>query len=468
MLRMKRMISLFLTLVIILFIVFPTSAHTPQSSGTYQSADDTGVYSIRFNGSHADITRYSSHTLNAYVDLNSSIRSVCAYRGKIVLLCEDVRRNQLNVFVYYLETDYLEGFAVNNALLYNNTDFGCDNKAIYIEDYRDDREIIAYSYSGSFLGRYRLDGEVNALFAGYRSGMYAVGGDTLYTLSSGRFNALSGSSVETPLFPADSHILVSGHGKVYRIDGNSVSYEFSVDYDGTEASACAIGDTLYYPCGNTINAYDLDSGDKTAYYRASDPVISVYADGNTIIAVGRSDSFSVGQSSFTSLLEQEEGSDGDGAGGGSQHGDAGGGSGGSGQTRSGSGAISSDVYQVDSARFYITGISPDTTVAKFKDNMNYDGYSVAIYRGNNVKKSGNVGTAMTAVFSGDEYIYTYELAVTGDVTGEGSRNSRDLNTLMDYLIDSSDFNGVYLAAADLTGDSRVDVCDAATLKNMIS
>lgn len=479
---MKRVFCICILTVFIICAVVPTSAHTPQSSRTYQSADDTGVYSVRFNGKHADITRFASHTLDAYVDLYASIRSVCAYRGKIVFLCEDVRRNQLSVYVYYLDTDYLEGFVINNELLYNNTDFACDNDAIYIENYRDNHEIFAFSYSGDYLGRYRLDGEVNALCGGYRSGFYAVGSDTLYSFSSGRFNALSGASVETPLFPADSHILVSGYGSVYLLDGNQVTYAFSVDSDSRAASACVIGNMLYYPNGNTINAYDLDTGEKIAYYRTSGQVISVFADGNTIIAVGDSSSVSISQDSFTSLIEQEDAPEEEGADGDShQQGSSGSGSGGGTSNqrvnqsqsqnqnngRSGPSSISSDVYQVDSARFYISGIPPQTTVAKFKANMNYDGYSVTIYRGNAVKKSGNVGTGMTAVFSSDEFIYTYELGVTGDITGEGSCNSRDLTTLMDYLIGSTSFNGVYIIAADLTNDSIVDVCDLATLKSII-
>lgn len=448
---------------------FPSSAYTPYNSRSYQSADDTGVYSIRFNGTHADIIRYSSHTLSAGVDVSSPIRSVCAYRGKAVLLCEDVRRNQLSVYVYYLETDFLEGFVINDALLYNNTEFACDNGAIYIENYRDDHELFAYSYSGTYLGRYRFDSEINTLFGGFRGGIYTVGGDTLYSLSSGRFGALSGDSVETPLFPADSSILVSGYGKVYEIDGGKVSYLFSVEADNRAAAACVIGNALYYPNGSTINAYDLDSGEKIAYYRTSGQVISVYADGNTVIAVGDSGSFSVRQSDFTSLTVQDTPDDEQSGGedvhpiasGGSQDADH------AEQQRSGTSSISSDIYQVDSTRYYISGISPQTTVAAFKMNMNYDGYSLTIYRGNAVKKSGNIGTAMTAVFSSDEFIYTYELAVTGDITGEGSRNSRDLNTLLDYLIGSSDFNGVYTIAADLTNDGKVDVCDAATLKSIM-
>lgn len=467
---MKRILCIFLCLLILVFAASPISAYVPQNSRAYQSSDDTGIYTIRFNGKHADITRYASHTLNAGVDVPSPIRSVCAYRGKTVLLCEDVRKNQLSVFVYYLDTDFLEGFVINDALLYNNTDFACDNGAIYIENYRDEREVSAFSYSGSYFGRYRFDSEINAVFGGFHDGIYAVAGDTLYRLSSGRFNALSGDEVDTPLFPADSNTYVSGHGKVYQINGDQLSYLFTADYDNHAASACVIGNTLYYPNGSTINAYDLDSGEKIAYYRGAGQIISVYTNGNTVIATGDSGSFTVRISDFTSLKvdddtdesgADDENHDSDHSNGGDTAADR------TGQQRSEPSSISSDVYQVDSARYYISDIPEQTTVAAFKKNMRYDGYSLTIYRGNAVKKSGNIGTAMRAVFDSEDFTYTYELAITGDITGEGNRNSRDLNTLMDYLIGASDFNGVYMLAADLTNDNRVDVCDVATLKGMI-
>ena len=129
--------------------------------------------------------------------------------------------------------------------------------------------------------------------------------------------------------------------------------------------------------------------------------------------------------------------------------------------------ISSDVYQIDFERYHITGISSGTTVAQFRSNIRYSGYSLAIHRDNEVRKSGNVGTAMTAVFTSSNDSLTFELAVDGDLTGEGNRNSRDLNLLMDYLIGAAQFNGVYEIAADISGDHIVDVVDLALLKSQI-
>lgn len=463
---MKRVISMILIIVMILCAAFSVSAHTP-SSGTYQSADDTGIYVIDFESSHANIKRYSSHTLRAEVDLKSTIRSVCAYRGKIVLLCEDVKRDQLSVYVYDLDTDYLEGFAINNALLYNNTDFACDNRGIYLENRKDNHELIVFSYDGEYLGRHRFNEPINALFGGFHSGIYAVCGDTLYQLSSDHFTSIKGSSIETPVFPADNHVLISGYGQVYLFDNNKLSKAFSVDCDSREASACVIDRTLYFPNGNIINAYDLDTGEKIAYYRASFDIVSVFADGDTVLAANEEESIAVAIDDFTLLYTPEE--DGSNAGENQKDPDDGSSSQNN-QTHHQAEAesdISSNLYEVDFDRYYISGISPQTTVATFRKNMNYPGYSLSVFRNNNEKKSGNVGTAMTAVFTSDDVIYTFELAVNGDLTGEGNRNSRDLNVLMDYLIGTADFNGVYSVAADLSDDGKVDVCDLAYLKSMV-
>jgi hypothetical protein len=129
--------------------------------------------------------------------------------------------------------------------------------------------------------------------------------------------------------------------------------------------------------------------------------------------------------------------------------------------------ISSKKYRVSFSDFRISGIPAGTTIAGFKSDMYYTGYSVALYRDNIEKKSGIVGTAWTAIFSSDDDSIQFELSVTGDITGEGSVNSRDLKLLMDYLIGSADYNGVYLLSSDLSDDGKVDVIDLAMMAKRI-
>lgn len=457
---MKRIICMALSVLFTVVAALSATAFTVQSSRSFSCADSSGAYVVSFSGSHADIVRYASQTYSAGVNLSYPISAVCANHGKVVFFCDDSDNNQLIVYVYDCGSDTLDSFAIYGARLYSSTDFACDSNAIYLENHRDGHELRAYSYSGSLMNTYRFIDEITSVFGGNRSGVYAVGGDTLYSLSGNGFTAVNGASVETPMFPADSDIIASVYGDVYLLDGNSITDTFTVESDYHAASACVIGSILYYPCGNTINAYDTDTGEKVGYYKCSDSVSMLYAAGNNILAVSDASCTTVGTNAFISLRKPDissvrddssdtpiDKSDSNSIGSVSK--------------------ITSEVYQIDDRHYRISGISPETTVAQFKRNMRYDGYSLTIYRGNAEKSSGNVGTAMTAVFTAGNSSYTYELAVDGDLTGEGSRNSRDLTILMDYMIGAADFNGVYEIAADLSKDGTVDVTDLALLKGLV-
>lgn len=436
------------------------TAFTTQSSRTFSCADSSGAYVVSFSGKHADIVRYAAQTTSAAVDLFYRVSAVCADHGRVVFFCDDSDNDQLIVYIYTLDTDTLDSFSIYGAKLIGSTDFACDTNAVYLENHRDSHELKAYSYSGSLLNTYRFGEEITAVFSGYRSGVYAVGGESLYTLSGNGFSAVDGASIETPLFPAGSDAVASVYGDVYLLDGDRITDVFTVDTDYRAVSACVIGGTLYYPCGNTINAYDTDTGDKVGYYKCSDSVGVVYADGNDILVVSDTACMTVGTNAFTSLRKPDAPSNQDDA------------SDTSIDKSDSNNAISvlkitSEVYQVDDRYYRISGIPPETTVAQFKRNMHYDGYTLTICRDDIEKKSGNVGTAMTAVFTADSGSVTYELAVDGDLSGEGSRNSRDLTILMDYLIGAADFNGVYEIAADLSKDGTVNVTDLALLKRLV-
>lgn len=459
---MKRYLCMLLIIVSIAVSAFSSSAFAAQSSNVYLSSDDTGAYVIRFGGKHADITKYASYSESVELDLSHSICAVCAYRDKAVLFCPDYNNNQLIVYVYKLSSDYLDSFAIYGMKLLGNTDFGCDDSAVYLENYRDSRELLTYSYSGVLISRYRFDCEINALCGSFDGGAYVVSGNSLYFASSDGVRAVSGGEVGYPLFPAGHSVLASAAGQIYRLDGDSIMNTFSVDTDHKAASACMNGDLLFYPCDGTVYGYDPDTGEKVCYYSLNGNAELIYSVSDRVAVVGDSSFFTIGRDDFTYLKQPENNDD-----------NADIRSPGSRQI-SGNNAyndavyeISSDEYRVDSERFRITGISPETTVAGFLSNMRYSGYSASVYRDGSQKKSGNAGTAMTVVFSRDNGSITFELGVTGDLTGEGNMNSRDLNTLMDYLIGAADFNGVYADAADLDDSGSVDIADAALMKRKI-
>lgn len=451
---MKRLISLVLAVWIIVLTSICSSAYTISSTKVFSCSDYSGLYTVKLSGKQAQIIRYASAETSVLLTLSYTAEAACAFGGRIALFCDDSSNNQLAVYVYDIDRDTLDSFMIYGIRLYGNTDYCCDSDGIYIESHRDSSELYKYSYDGSRINTYSFMADITCLVNGYDSGIYVVAGGSLYHISGGSFTELSGAA-DPPLFPADADCLASAYGKVYSLDGNDSGYAFDVDTDYTAEGACVISNTLYYPCRSAIYGYNIYNGEKICSYDIGTSVKLLYAFGNTVIAVNPDSniSFYINRDDFTDLRKHDESPE-------SILPDQSNSSGDTPEITH----ISSDVYDIDFERYYISGIEPSTTVAQFRNNIDFGGYSLSVYRGGDIKKSGSVGTAMTATFSNSGESLSFELSVKGDLTGEGNRNSRDINLLLDYLIGSADFNGVYELSADLSGDRRIDVVDAALLK----
>lgn len=453
---MKKLLCVILISIMIISFSLSPSANVYGNAGSYCYSDYSGAYLVECSGSNANINSFSSVSRqSAQLKLSYRISAVCGFGGRFVFLCDDSVNNQLVVYTYDVTDDVLDSFCIYGAKLYNNIDFCCDESGFYIENNNDPKELIKYSFSGSYIKSFSFGSDITFAACGYSSGAYIVSGGSLFRISGDSFVSLSGTSVSTPVFAASDDYLISAYGNVYHIS-NSAEHVFDVDSDGKTNGACIIGNTLYCSSRSTVFGYDIETGEKTCYFNASISNAVLYAEGKSITAVdGSGRSIVIDTDDFT-LIERDNG-----AGNSDTHPsiDA--------RNQASAGIISSNVYDVSNDELIISKIPAGTTVAAFKSNMNYDGYSVSFYRDGSEKKSGNVGTAMTAVFSSDGASYTYELSVIGDLTGEGNCNSRDLNVLMDYLIGAVSFNGVYSLSADLSDDGNVDVIDLAMMKRSI-
>lgn len=121
-------------------------------------------------------------------------------------------------------------------------------------------------------------------------------------------------------------------------------------------------------------------------------------------------------------------------------------------------------YYVDSTKNIIWNVPSDTTIASFKNNLTFNGYTLEFYNKENVKKtSGKLGTDFTMIVknNGSEY-KRYTISVMGDFTGEGSVNSNDAKLLSRYIMkDTSllDFTNAQYAAADVNNDGIINGID---------
>ncbi len=465
---MKQILSVIIALVLILCFCIPVfSAYNTTSYQTITEnfsffSDSHGAGFVSYQGGKCHYEQLSPYSWSADLSLEHTIADAAVFDSVVVALCNDVKNNQLEVYVYHVDTDVLDSFAVNDLRYYSDVGFYYGYDSIYLVSDRNANCIERYSASGTLIDRYSFNSAVTQIGCDYRGDLFALSGGTLYRMYSNRFSALSGSIQAAPVTFVDDSYLTDASGKVYRISGDTCDLIFRTDSVYAKATACIVDGILYYPKGNDIYGYQLSTCEKKYGISLADTISELYAHRGYVYAVSCSGSITVTkirQDEFTDLSRKWDPSTSPTAF--------------SPQSKSGDDAsgndhtIASSVYRIDFGTYRISLIPAGTTFAALKRNIIHDGYTMRLYRSGVEKKGGACGTAMTVVFESDSGSYTFELSVIGDLTGEGSVNSRDLSVLMEYLIGVTDFNGVYSLSADLSGDHIIDVKDLALLHRMI-
>ena len=448
---MKRMMIIFAVSVILNSALALTSyaySYTDYSVYTDNSkvvVNSDGLYLISWSGKQMSVIRSAPDNIEAELSLNYSPAVASVFGSTLVALCNDLDHNQLIVYTFDIVRDSLDSFAINDAYVRYDRGFCYDGGSLYLTDERRNNVINQYSSGGLLVDSCTFTYSVSAIVSGYSGGAYVVSGNKLFRNSGGGYYAMGGGAVSSPAAFCFDDTLIDAQGRVYSVNSGGMSLLFNADFSGNQPSACVIGSYIYCSNGNQITRYDM-SGNKSAYLNVVGAVKAMYSRNGRIYALsGDSRINEIGEKEFILINNNDQSANND--------------------SRSNNNKISSEVYRVDSTNYRISLINSPTTFAQFKKNMRFDGYKAKLFRGAKELTGGNVGTAMTAVFSSDNS-YTYELAVRGDITGEGNINSRDVKELMSYLLGDISFDGVYYIAADVSDDDEVDILDLAILSRM--
>ena len=445
---MKRVISFAVIIAIIVASAVASQAYTYINYSVYTDdhkviANADGLYILSWSGKRLTVDRVVPDGSGAELTLNHAPTAVSVFGDTLVALCNDLENDQLIAYTYDINNDILDSFAVNGAYVRYDKGFYFDGSNLYLPDDSDNRVIERFTTGGRLANSYSFSGSISAVVNGYGGGFYVISGGRLYKNSSDSYVPVGNSTLSAPAAFCCDDILSDSHGRIFKVSGTGMRLLFTADVSGDYTVSCVMNNKLYCANGDIICGYDM-RGNITEHISIRGNAEALYAYDRSVYAA--TDDCTVNiipESEFINIKNDADSID----------------------NNSDPKAITSSIYTVDNDRYIISGISSPTTFAQFKKNMRYDGYTASLYRGGRAMSGGNVGTTMTVVFSGENN-YTYELAVCGDITGEGSINSRDINELIEYLLGDLSFDGAYFIAADVSGDGAVDILDLAILCRM--
>lgn len=129
--------------------------------------------------------------------------------------------------------------------------------------------------------------------------------------------------------------------------------------------------------------------------------------------------------------------------------------------------IKPTVYTLDTTNKFIQNITKGTSVSAFKTNLNIQqNTTVNVLSGSTVVTSGNVGTGMIMRVNYLSSQTEYQIAVTGDVTGDGAPDIFDIIKTRNHILGTSKVSGIYFKAMDVDSNGEVDIFDLIKIRNM--
>ena len=110
-------------------------------------------------------------------------------------------------------------------------------------------------------------------------------------------------------------------------------------------------------------------------------------------------------------------------------------------------SFTSKTYQLGD---YVTGISPQTEVGTFTENISVTDGSVKVLQASGAENAGIIATGDLVVIydQNGNQVSSYPVVVYGDINGDGAVNALDMIKLNRYIIGQENLSGAYLEAAD--------------------
>ncbi len=457
------------TVLLIIIILFAASCakfsafniYTYSSIPSYNAkliSDDKSVYLVSFNKNLFYIEMVLPNMNSNVLTLNYNIVSYSLNNGVFYIACNDAKNNQCIIYKYNVNYDDLSSFAINNVLAIEDFQtVSCDSNYFYIISNSNTKKVFKYSLNGKKLFTYNFDRNINALICSDSNLIYALSNNIIYKNNGDYFNAISSGQINVPADYVGGSIFIDRSGYIVNCSDRKLLAFCGYATDNPSASIC--NNMIVTHNGENIIAYDIYNGKKSKYFNFNSNILQVKCCNNDIAVMSQnSNKLDISILSFSQLKSYENSSSKDKKN--DKYNEN--------NSNDNNGCDISGKYVIDFKNYYISDIAKNTTISTFKKNINYSGYSLQFFtKDGKQRKSGNLGTAMKAVFTdSNNNSYTFELSVVGDITGEGNVNTRDLDLMMDYLLKDAYLTGVYSIAADIKQDNTINSVDLLFMLEM--
>lgn len=452
-----KLVSILLVTILFLTTIIGVNANSTLSFGNIASHNNIRLlhnseqsFLISTSNNQMNIEGVYPKTFNRVLTLNSRITDYILSDDTVVIVC-DTENDQTEFVIYNINQNNFKSFVLNDTIIGDAKQFAFDGQYIYYINSHTTVE--KFSTQGKHIKTYTFDDHLMSLLSSKNGTLLVHSYYGVYRYSNDSFIKISNNSLfPNSMFISDT-MFMDGDGWIYDISQNQIVKPTEFESDVMMPSGGVYSEYIIASKANIIYAISKTDGLLKKSFSLNNNIEQINVIGDKIIAmtyVGKTPvvdiiNFSEFKQVKQPILNNQNNS---------QYENY---------------TINSDVYTVDNMNYKIKDIPHGTTAAKFKKNMNFDGYNVEFTRyDGKIIKSGNVGTATIARFYNDTASYEYELSVLGDLTGEGNLNSRDKDLMFKFLLKLVSFNGVYLDSANLHKEQpKIDVADLVVMARLI-
>lgn len=439
---MKRILLILIILLLILTSCFSVNCVTKTSykflnnGKLYHFADSKNDYIVSVKDKTAVVNKvgYGYSTIKSNAEITK-----CNFTGSYFHFFSDSINGNIGVVRFNYNSGKYETITMNDSKKTRWTLCSVDSSCnYYFVDFYNRTLLHKYNSKGNLINTYKFDSNISQIDTTNGTYQFVL---TSYSLCFIKENTVYSTSKDYSFFPMTMihNEYYCGNGKIYSLFSNEEygSYNDNKTALLSNGIAKAKSNKIIYSAFNNSTDkeysfnFDIDN-----LYGYKDRIIVTKGSNIYIVKIGELKNRKIKQPK--SIKSQNNSSI--------------------------SYKVSSNVYTIDDQ--YITGVSPNTTIATFKKNVSYDGYDITFIKSNNVVTSGKIGTGMIVRFTRNNEFIERTFIIKGDVNCTGTVNSKDTDSYMNFLLGLEGLSDEAMIASDINNDGVLDNSDLVLMAKL--